>query len=223
MEAKVREKAERLLRFFIRAEKTAPSGIDAKNIKTILVVRQHNELGDMLITSPIFRALKENFPGCRLLCVARKTNLEIARANPFIDEVLEYNSRKALIMPWTFFAMLWHLRKQKPDVAIVPCTVSFSISSAFIAFLSGARIKIGGGTEDIFYKNGEMFFNIYLNVKTRGLHQVDVNLEYLKPLGISEVSDRSLIAAIKKKDEEEAAAGLKEKGCLLYTSPSPRD
>jgi ADP-heptose:LPS heptosyltransferase len=98
------------------------------------------------------------------------------------------------------------------DVSIVPCTVSFSLTSAIISWLSGARVKIGGETEDIFYRNGEMFFNVYLKVRSRGRHQADVNLEYAKPLGIKSVKDKTLSLAVSKTDDEWALAWIKENG-----------
>ena len=214
IEWKARALFERVLFFFVRAKKLDAEKLDLSSLKSVLVVRQHNELGDMLISSPMFRALKEKFPRAKVVCVAAKANLPVARGIPFIDEVVHYDSKMALRNPFYFIGLILKLRSQRFDAAIVPCTVSFSLTSAVIAALSGAKVKIGGETEDIFYKNGAMFFNVYLKIKKAGRPQVDINLDYLKPLGIEGVADRTYSFSVKEGELEKAAGWLAGRGIL---------
>ena len=112
IEWKARALFERVLFFFIRAKKLDAEKLDFSSLKSVLVVRQHNELGDMLISSPMFRALKEKFPLAKVVCVAAKANLPVARGIPFIDEVVHYDSKRALRNPFYFIGLILKLRSQ---------------------------------------------------------------------------------------------------------------
>lgn len=64
-----------------------------KNARNILCVRPDN-LGDVLMTTPAFRALKSLNPDVRLTLLTSKMGAGIARLVPEIDEVIEFN------LPW---------------------------------------------------------------------------------------------------------------------------
>src|SRR3954467_14622491 len=63
------------------------------NYKNILCVRL-DALGDVLMTTPAFRALKESVPGRRLSLLTSPSGAEVAELIPEIDEVLVFDS------PW---------------------------------------------------------------------------------------------------------------------------
>ena len=53
----------------------------------ILVVRKHNQIGDMLCSLPLFKALKKKYPESSITLVASPTNYPIPfkKINPFIQ------------------------------------------------------------------------------------------------------------------------------------------
>jgi len=116
---------------------------DLEAVHRVLVVRQHDQLGDMLVAMPLFRALKKRFPGSTLTVIARPKNAEPLMHHPFIDSLLIYDKEGFWSCPKAFFGFLAELRHLQPDVAVVPSTNSFSATSALLAFLSGAPIRIG--------------------------------------------------------------------------------
>lgn len=64
--------------------------LEKKEIKTILLLR-HDGVGDMVFSTPLFKALKKNFPDARLTVLASQRNYEIIENNPNVDEILIYD------------------------------------------------------------------------------------------------------------------------------------
>jgi len=118
------------------ATRDFPAGASVKNI---IVVRQHNQLGDMLCAVPLLRALRRRFPDAWITLVTSRINDEIMRHHPYINETLLYQ-QTPLAAFWRFIRLL---RKRQYDLAIVPATVSLSSTSNFIAFFSRATVRIG--------------------------------------------------------------------------------
>jgi heptosyltransferase-2 len=59
-----------------------------------IFVLRNNDIGDLLIVTPVFEALKRNFPNAKVVAGVGAWNLDVLKLNPFIDEVLEINA------PW---------------------------------------------------------------------------------------------------------------------------
>jgi ADP-heptose:LPS heptosyltransferase len=128
-----------------------------ETIKNILVVRQHDQLGDMLCSVPLLRALHDTFPAAEITLVAGPVNSEIMQNHPYVTRVITYDKR-----PLRFPSAVRHfyraLRDRTYDLAIVPGTVSISATSNILAYASGARIRVGSvgpghsenGTEALF-------------------------------------------------------------------------
>ena len=120
------------------------------DVRSILVVRQHNQLGDMLCVVPLLRALRDRFPEARIALLASPGNRDIMLHNPCLDDVLTYdkteflNGRRLHIV--RFMRFVRDLRSQSFDLAVVPSTVSVSFSSDALAYLSGALHRVGAGS-----------------------------------------------------------------------------
>lgn len=118
--------------------------------KNILIIRQHNQFGDMLATVPLFRAIKESYPTSIITLIASPENYFAVSKNNFIDELFVFDKRK-LLNPFYVIRFLKVLKREY-DIAIVPATVSISNTSCILAALSNSKIKIGpkslNGTEN---------------------------------------------------------------------------
>ncbi len=130
-------------------EKPFPAPAD---VRSILVVRQHNQLGDMLCVVPLLRALRDRFPEARIALLASPGNRDIMLHNPFVDDVLTYDKTEFLngrrLHVGRFVRFVRDLRSQSFDLAVVPSTVSVSFSSDALAYLSGSPHRIGAGSLD---------------------------------------------------------------------------
>ena len=57
--------------------------IDIHTVNSILILR-YDRIGDMIVTTPIFRRLKELHPQLKIGVFASETNAEIILNNPFV-------------------------------------------------------------------------------------------------------------------------------------------
>ena len=60
---------------------------DIKNAKKVLFFR-YDRIGDMVITSPVFRELKLAYPHIKIAVIASKTNKDVLINNPYIDDII---------------------------------------------------------------------------------------------------------------------------------------
>ena len=152
------------------------------NIKNILVIRL-DRIGDMVMTTPIFRALKEKWPDAQITVLANPVNKNIVINNPFIDCILVYdreNEHKSLNNRLSFFN---DIRKSEFDLVIDPY-LDYELNTSFITRIVGSKYRLG-----FEFAGREFFYNIrYASntfpVSTDKKHMIDYNLDLLSCLGI---------------------------------------
>ena len=86
---------------------------DIKKSKNVLILK-YDRIGDMVVTTPIFRELKKAYPEISICVLASKLNKDVIKNNPYIDEV--YTNYKNNILH--DFPTLLKLRKKNFDVCI---------------------------------------------------------------------------------------------------------
>lgn len=174
-----------ILKPLLRKSPYEPKSIPAEEIKNILVVKQHNQMGDILCSLPLLPALRNKFTGANITLVASKDNYSILNSPPniFFDRLLVYD--KSTPKSLTKFFRL--LRNRKYEIGIVPSTVSFSHTSHLINFISGARTRVGVRSADGRLNKYEYLLNIKGDYKwnERKLHQIRRNLEIGELIGCS--------------------------------------
>lgn len=79
---------------------------------TFLILMSQN-IGDMIVCSPILRELKLAFPNSELQVIIKSVNKEMAEANPYIDEIHIYRNKWICLFP-----LLIKLRRKKFDIAV---------------------------------------------------------------------------------------------------------
>ncbi|MFI5253417.1 MAG: glycosyltransferase family 9 protein [Bacteroidota bacterium] len=179
--------------------------IEKSALKNILIIRQHDQLGDMLLAVPLLRALREGFPGCSITLIASPVNYQIMRNNPFLDAVLNYDKsilRKSLFASMKFYKTV---RSKKYDLAIVPSTISISMTSNLMVRFCGARYRIGPNSLNGIQNPTAFCFThpVDLNwTTTPRLHHSARNLEILKPLGIHTEDLRSTIGLTRNEEKQ---------------------
>ncbi|MDO8548067.1 MAG: glycosyltransferase family 9 protein [bacterium] len=74
----------------------------------ILIV-QNAKLGDMVCTTPLFRAIKKTYPSTHLTVMGNVINKELLAGHPYVDEYI--------VAPQGFVALVRELRREKFDFA----------------------------------------------------------------------------------------------------------
>lgn len=173
-----------LLTRVVRTTPVSCNDIFAVPPKRILVIRQHNQMGDMLLAVPALRAIKETLPGIELTLLTSRINRDVMLDHPYVDHVLTFDARSFFSIP----SLISSLRRQRYDIVIVLHTVSFSFTSAVLGLLSGARFRVGSTSEAFGHRLSRSFYHLELPLPSAaelaGMNESEHNLYPLKALGI---------------------------------------
>lgn len=171
--------------------------------ETVLLVRQHNQMGDMICATPVLRALRETFPAAVIILVTAPVNVEVVRHNPHVDRILVFD-QKLWHRPWRLFAFLQDLRRLRAEVAFVLGSVSFSITSAALALLSGARWVVGPDSRPYGWDLSARAFSLQMpSHPETDMPAIQHNLAPLQAIGIT---TPDLDPVVVPAPEEEAVA-----------------
>jgi ADP-heptose:LPS heptosyltransferase len=154
-------------------------------INKILVIRQHNQLGDLLAGVSLFRALKEKYPNSKLTLLCSLENHYGAVKNKFIDELYIFNKFE-MYNPFKLIKFLKFLRR-KFDIVIVPVTVSISFTSNLMARISNSKIRVGPNSLDGKPNESTFLFDRRVDIDWRKFPDSNVAehiLEIVRPFGI---------------------------------------
>ena len=177
------------------------------NIKNILVIRL-DRIGDMVMTTPIFRALKEKWPEAQITVLANPANKNIVINNPFIDCILVYdreNEHKSLDNRLSFFR---DIRKSEFDLVIDPY-LDYELNTSFITRIVGSKYRLG-----FEFAGREFFYNIrYASntfpVSTDKKHMIDYNLGLIGCIGVK--ANKKQPEIFLSADEKENASRILER------------
>ncbi len=98
-----------------------------------------NLVGDAVMATPTFRALKNGFPTARLIAVIRPSLLPVLEGTPWFDQVIAYNPRSKSRAERTP-AIAWRLRSERCQLAVF---MPNSFRVAWLAFLAGIPRRVG--------------------------------------------------------------------------------
>ena len=163
--------------------------------KDFLIVRQHNQLGDLLSGVSLFRAIKETYPESNITLIVSPFNYPGIVKNKFIDRVFIYDKKK--IYNPIYFLKLIKLLREGYDVTIVPVVVSISFTSNLIARLAKSKIRIGCSSLDGKKNTSSFFFDRRVTLDWRRHPDSNVSersLDIVRPFGINTYNFRSEIS-----------------------------
>jgi heptosyltransferase-3 len=110
--------------------------MELQNIRRLAVLKLRN-IGDVLMITPVLRALRETFPEARISVVVNAGTEAMLAHNPHIDEVLAFRRGAGLAYELAF---LRDFRRRRFDL-----TIGFTEGerTAWYSLLSGARYRFG--------------------------------------------------------------------------------
>lgn len=165
-------------------QRLTPQDILQRPIHRLLVVRQHNQMGDMVLALPALRALRRAFPAAHLTFVTAPLCCELLQGHTDIDELLVFRKER-MWKPWQLAAFLWRLRHPRFDLAVVMGTVSFSTTSALLAWASGARRRAGVSSQPFGSELSRAVYHLELPLAPEDLHESERNLVPVRALRLS--------------------------------------
>ena len=112
-----------------------------KNPPRSVLLIQLGEIGDVVLATPTFRAVKETFPGVRLSALVRKPCASLLETDPNLDEIIEVtkSGRKISEVGRENFDLVRRLRRTRYDLAI---DLRTGDRGTILAFLTGAPVRI---------------------------------------------------------------------------------
>jgi len=199
------------LAHLVRRPLLKPGDLTGLAPRRILLVRQQNQMGDMVCATPTFRAVRETFPKARIALVTAPVNVEVVRNNPHLDEIFTFDKR-AWRRPGALFLFIRGIRNFDPDLAFVLGSVSFSMTSAYIALISKARWVVGVDSNPFGSDISSRAFSLEMPCSPElDRHAVDHSLAPLEAVGIS-TGDRTPVVVPAPDEEAEAVRILSELG-----------
>ncbi len=153
--------------------------------KKIIIIRQHNQLGDLLAGVSLFRAIKETYPQAEITLIVSPANYYGIVKNKFISRYFIFDKRKLFSPAYIIKAI--KLFREEYDLAIVPVTVSVSFTSNLLGRLANSKIRIGAKSLDGDENKGEFLFDRRVNLDWRHApdqHIAERILDIVRPFGI---------------------------------------
>ncbi len=152
------------------------------NVNRILVIKLRH-IGDVLLTVPVFRALKQTFPSARTTALVNAGTEEVLKGNPYIDEILVYDRAIKMLPALSRYKreadFLVQVRKNTFDMTI---DLTGGDRAALLSYLSGARYRTGWKSKKGFI--GKKYLYTHLSRPDVSEHIVLQNMDAVRPFGI---------------------------------------
>lgn len=137
-------------------------------IRSILLI-QLGDIGDVVLTLPCLRALRERFPAAGLFVAVREKARALVEACPWADGVLSVDKRRRGFMEGLAYQarFLRSLRGIRADLVF---DLRTGTRGAFLAMLSGARRRAGFHDGEGSFWRRAVFTDLHVRAYTPGEH-----------------------------------------------------
>ncbi len=178
----------RVLVELVRPRPALQKDVADAHVARLVIIRQHNQMGDMVLALPALQALRRAFPKAHLTFVAGPLSDQLLRDHPDVDELIVYRSTQ-MFRPWRLWSLVRRLRRERPGLAIVLGTVSFSFTSALLAWATGAPLRVGLSSRPFGTEMSRALYNFEVMPSDERLHEVEHNLKFVRALGLDAPTD----------------------------------
>jgi heptosyltransferase III len=194
------------------------------NIESILVIKLRH-IGDVLLTVPVFRALKEKFPDARLNALVNAGTEDVLKNNPLVDEIIvmdrKFKSLSAIARLSRELSFLRSISKRGFDMTI---DLTGGDRAAVLSLTSGARYRIGPSPVKGFW--GKKSIYTHLAEHDGKSHTVLQNLHVVSQFGI-DTEDLSVDFHPRDEDRDYIKTVLEERGvkrdaAMVHVHPTSR-
>lgn len=116
-------------------------------MKRVLVI-QTAFLGDVVLTTPLVRALKQGLPEVEIAVLTLPSTSEVFKNNPQVAEIITYNKRATQKGVINLFRLVKEVKRRKFDAALIPHR---SLRSAFLAWGADIPLRVGFTSSSGYY------------------------------------------------------------------------
>src|SRR3989304_1575851 len=154
-----------------------------RNVKRILVIKLRH-IGDVILSVPAFRALRENFPDSHIAALVNSGTEEVLSGNHLIDEIIIFDRDiKKMDLLHRYIRELSFIKTIRMKGFDMTVDLTSGDRAAIVSLLSGAQYRIAYSPK----KEGllaKRYLYTHLAKKQAGQHMVLQNLEVVRQFGI---------------------------------------
>jgi heptosyltransferase-3 len=172
----------------------AKEAASLQTIRRVLFIKLRH-IGDVLLTTATFKALKTARPDVRISVVVPAGTESMLTLHPSIDEVIPMRRNAGL---WSDLRLIWGLRRRCFDLAV---NMTEGDRGALLVFLSGARLRFGVDPMGRGFAGKRRLYTHLIPPVYDGRHRAVMDMDVLGPLGIdNETAEVELF--ISEEDQE---------------------
>jgi len=146
-----------------------------------LLITRHDKIGDFVVTLPLFKAIKEQYPNTKLTALVSNINFKFAKDIDFIDDVIVYNK-------YDMEKTLKDIQSKNFDASI---SAYIDTTLGKLLYKSGIEIRVAPATKLAqFFFNTRVFQKRSWAKKTEWQYNLDlakklfpdIKLEFTRPI-----------------------------------------
>lgn len=176
---------------------------DGPNAK--ILIRAANWVGDAIMTTPVVRAVRKNYPKAEITVLAKPWVIPVYENNPYIDHVMKYDNTGRHQRGWGTIKLSKDLRPFRFDLAVL---MQNAFEAALIAFLGGIKERLGYNTDARGFLLNRA---VKMDPALKKGHLIDYYIAILKGAGLM-TDDRKMDLFLSDSDRRFSRQFLEEKG-----------
>ncbi len=142
-----------------------------------ILITRSDRIGDLVLSTPVFSALRRQFPGAHLAALTFTENRQILEGNPSLNEVILYDKKGAQKHFFGSWKLAREIAKMKFDVVI---HLHATNRMHLLTWMAGIPVRIGWDRRAAW-----ALTHSFPDIKKEGKkHEAEYNFDLLEPLGV---------------------------------------
>lgn len=143
-----------------------------------ILIRAANWVGDAIMTTPVIRAVRKNYPASHITVLAKPWVIPVYANNPHVDGIMVYENRGRHKMGMGTLRLAGDIRRNRFDLAIL---MQNAFEAALLAFLARIPERVGYNTD-----GRSLLLNqcVKLDPVLKKRHLIDYYIGILKGAGL---------------------------------------
>lgn len=114
------------------------------NQKIKILIRAANWIGDAIMTTPVIRSIRRNYPDAHITVLAKPWVIPVFDHNPYINEIMVYQNSTRHAKGVGTLRLARDIRKCQFDMAVL---MQNAFEAALITFMGNIPVRIGYNTD----------------------------------------------------------------------------